>query len=203
MDKRYDSPSKVSTVWGRHHGRLLPINIQYTHFFSVVQSPFDNWHSSFSPATIFEIDVYICSNALHDQSLGTRMGTWNAQVRCINAVAMTSHKATNRPHPTATSFTLALWQQHWKATNRLFMTVWVFDFRCYSLEKQKCCECFASIDGDKGDGIYCVKYVQLIINTPFFHRGFLCIPRREQGRGKAFFLTLEWSLKLLRKLMAN
>ena len=148
-------------------------------------------------------NIYMCSNALHDQSLGTRMGTWNAQVRCTNAVAMTSYKATNRPHPIATSFTLALWQQHWKATNGLFMTVSVFDFRCYSLEKQKCCECFASIDGDKGDGIYCVKYVQLIINTPFFHRGFLCIPCKEQERGKAFFLTLEWSLKLLRKLMAN
>ena len=38
----YDSPSKVSTVWGRHHGRLFAINIQYPHFFSVMQSRFEN-----------------------------------------------------------------------------------------------------------------------------------------------------------------
>ena len=29
----------------------------FPHFFSVVQSPFDNWHSSFSPTTFFEIGV--------------------------------------------------------------------------------------------------------------------------------------------------
>ncbi|XP_015760361.1 PREDICTED: uncharacterized protein LOC107339558 [Acropora digitifera] len=34
-------------------------------------------------------------------------------------------------------------------------------YPCYSLEKQKCCECFASIDGDKGDGIYCVKCYEI------------------------------------------
>ena len=33
MDKPYDSPSKIGTVWIRHHGRLFPINIQYPHFF--------------------------------------------------------------------------------------------------------------------------------------------------------------------------
>ena len=58
MDKPYDSPSKIGTVWSRHHGRLFAINIQYPHFFSVVQSPFDNWHSSFSPTTFFEIGVF-------------------------------------------------------------------------------------------------------------------------------------------------
>ena len=60
MDKPYDSPSKVGTVWSRHcicHGRLFAINIQYQHFFLVVQSPFDNWHSSFPPTTFFEIGV--------------------------------------------------------------------------------------------------------------------------------------------------
>ena len=42
MDKPYDSPSKVVTLdlWTRYHGRLFPINIQYPHFFSVVQPPF-------------------------------------------------------------------------------------------------------------------------------------------------------------------
>ena len=33
------------------------LNIQYPYFFSVVQSPFHNWHSSFSPTTFFEIGV--------------------------------------------------------------------------------------------------------------------------------------------------
>ena len=42
----------------RHHGRLFHIIIQYPHFFLVVQSPFDNWHSSFSLTTFFEIDIY-------------------------------------------------------------------------------------------------------------------------------------------------
>ena len=28
---------------------------------------------------------------------------------------------------------------------------------CYSLETQKCCECFANLDQEHGDGIYCVK----------------------------------------------
>ena len=42
----------------RNHGSLVPINIQYPHFLSVVQSPLDNWHSSFSPTTFFEIAVY-------------------------------------------------------------------------------------------------------------------------------------------------
>ena len=37
MDKTYDSPSDVVTIWSRHHRRLFPINIQYPHFFSVVQ----------------------------------------------------------------------------------------------------------------------------------------------------------------------
>ena len=54
----HDSPSKVGTVWSRQHGSLFPINIQYPHFISVVQSPFDNWHSPFSPTTFFEIAVY-------------------------------------------------------------------------------------------------------------------------------------------------
>ena len=54
----HDSPSKVGTVWSRYHESLFPINIQYPHFLSVVQSPFDNWHSSFSPTTFFEIAVY-------------------------------------------------------------------------------------------------------------------------------------------------
>ena len=54
----HDSPSKVGTVWSRHHRSLFPINIQYPDFFLVVQSPFDNWHSSFSPTTFFEIAVY-------------------------------------------------------------------------------------------------------------------------------------------------
>ena len=57
VDKPYDSPSKVSTVWSGHHKKLFPVNIQYPHFFSVVQSPFDNSHSSFSPTTFFEIGV--------------------------------------------------------------------------------------------------------------------------------------------------
>ena len=56
MDKPYDLPSKVGTVWSQHHGRF-PINIQYPHFFSVVQSPFDNWHLLFSSTTFFEIGV--------------------------------------------------------------------------------------------------------------------------------------------------
>ena len=40
-------------IWSRHNRSLFPINIRYPHFFSVVQSPFDNWHSSFSPTTFF------------------------------------------------------------------------------------------------------------------------------------------------------
>ena len=48
----------IDTVWSRHHGRLFPINIQYPPFFSVMQSPFANWHSSFSPTTFFEIGIY-------------------------------------------------------------------------------------------------------------------------------------------------
>lgn len=30
-------------------------------------------------------------------------------------------------------------------------------YPCYSLETQKCCECFSNINRDKGDGIYCEK----------------------------------------------
>ena len=44
-------------VWSRHYGSLFPINIQYPQFFSVVQSPIDNWQSSFSPTTFLEIAV--------------------------------------------------------------------------------------------------------------------------------------------------
>ena len=29
MDKPYDWPSRVGIVWGRRHGRIFPINIQY------------------------------------------------------------------------------------------------------------------------------------------------------------------------------
>ena len=55
------------TIWlaikGRHciepaSWKILSINIQYPHFFSVGQSLFDNWHWSFSPTTNFEIAVY-------------------------------------------------------------------------------------------------------------------------------------------------
>ena len=53
------------TVWSRHHGSLFPINIQYPHFLSVVQLPFDNWHSSFSPTTFFEIAVYLRCYSVH------------------------------------------------------------------------------------------------------------------------------------------
>ena len=29
--------------------------------------------------------------------------------------------------------------------------------RCYSLETKKCCECFADVKHEHGDGIYCPK----------------------------------------------
>ena len=52
------------------HGRLFSINIQYQHFFSVVQSPFNSWHSSFSPTTFFEIGV--CSGVSKTQASKTQ-----------------------------------------------------------------------------------------------------------------------------------
>ena len=34
--RRVWTKHKVGTIWSRHHGRLFPINVQYPHFFSVV-----------------------------------------------------------------------------------------------------------------------------------------------------------------------
>ena len=49
------------TLWlgieGRHFMDIN--NIQCPHFFSVVQPPFDNWHSSSPPTTLFEIGVFV------------------------------------------------------------------------------------------------------------------------------------------------
>ena len=45
--------------WGsRFRRRRVCLSSLLPHFFSVVQSPFDNWHSSLSPTTFFEIAVY-------------------------------------------------------------------------------------------------------------------------------------------------
>ena len=57
MDKPCNPPSKVFTKWSLHHW-LFTINIQNPQFLSVVQSPFDNCHSPFSPTTFFERGVY-------------------------------------------------------------------------------------------------------------------------------------------------
>ncbi|XP_029213968.2 uncharacterized protein LOC114977445 [Acropora millepora] len=38
-------------------------------------------------------------------------------------------------------------------------------FPCYSLETQKCCECFANINREQGDGIYCAKCYE-VKNAP-------------------------------------
>ena len=67
----YERPTGRGLTWqtirlaieGRHcmepaSWTLFPINIQFSHFLSVVQLPFDNWHSSFSATTFFEIAVY-------------------------------------------------------------------------------------------------------------------------------------------------
>ena len=50
---------RMSALYGAGVMELFLINIQYPHFLSVVQLPFDNWHSSFSPTTFFEIAVYV------------------------------------------------------------------------------------------------------------------------------------------------
>ena len=56
MDKLYDSPSKVVTLI--YHGRLFPIDIQYPHFFSVVQPLFDIRRS---PRQFFLKQVYVAT----------------------------------------------------------------------------------------------------------------------------------------------
>ena len=116
-DKPHDSPSKVGTVWSRHHGSLFPINIQYPHFFSVVQSPFDNWHSSFSTTTFFEIAVYWSCFILQIDPSGWKgsvsngLGADISLPHClVTGFWNLAPKATSGPKSRGASFGWTLWR---------------------------------------------------------------------------------------------